>query len=150
MRDARVIGRIALPLVLLLPWAHPAAAQEKVEIRVTVVHATHQGTQVDAALEDLKRQLHDFGFTSYRLKEQKTLGLGMKEKGTVPLPDTRVLEVTPLAREPDGRLKIQVTIGPKKILDTTVIVEPGGTFIIGGPKYEGGVLMIAVTQLAGE
>ncbi|RMG11510.1 MAG: hypothetical protein D6729_17855 [Deltaproteobacteria bacterium] len=134
--------------LLLLAAAQPAWAGTEVSIQVTVVHASHAGKRVDPALKDLQRQLEDFGFTSYVLEDQRKLTLKLKAPGEVPLPGGRVLTVTPVAREPDGRLKIRVAIGPKKILDTTVIVEPGGTFIIGGPKYEGGVLMIAVSHLA--
>lgn len=57
------------------------------------------------------------------------------------------MEVTVLGKD-DRRVKMRVEVtGGKggKLLDTTLSVNRNGTFIVAGPKYKDGVLVLPLT-----
>ncbi len=141
-------ARHAALAVVLAALLAPAAARAggSVTVRVTVIHASKKGHKVDARLRSLKRQLSSFAFTSYQLVGQHSVSVGFGQTGKVTLPGGRALQVVPQRRDPDGKLRVRLVI--KGLVDTTYAIAQGGTLIIGGPPYQGGVLILAVTQTA--
>lgn len=144
MAAARAKALAVLAAVLLVPAV--AHAGGSVTVRVTVIHASKKGHKVDARLRGLKRQLASFAFTSYKLLSQRSVSVGFGQTGKVSLPGGRVLKVVPERRDKGGKLKVRLTIA--HLVDTTYAIAQGGTLIIGGPRYKGGVLILAVTQTA--
>ncbi len=123
-----------------------AKEPEKVEVRVHIIHASNEGTKVDASLEDLRRQLDAFSFSSFRLLGMESLTLAFGEQGSISLPGERELTVLPRDRDAKRRLRLRLTIGD--IIDTSYTIAEGASLIIGGPRHEGGHLILAVTHIA--
>jgi len=132
-------------LCLALPWSSQAAASD-FRLTVHVIHASKKAGPVDPRLKQLEGQLRAFAFVSYRLHSAQQLTLKAGQKGVVSLPESRSLELTPLGREAAGKLKVRLSIA--KVVDATYLVSDGGTLIVGGPKHEDGVLILAITQSA--
>ena len=55
----------------------------------------------------------------------------------------RKVKVTLLDKEDqDVRVRVEITGQSGKLLDTTVKINRGGTFIVAGPKYQDGMLIL--------
>lgn len=145
MSRARTLALLLLGAALIPVAASAQAAP--VTIHVSVIHASKSGSEVDEELVPLKRQLSAFAFSSYKLVDTKDLRLAFGSQAKVRLPNGATLEVRPLRRDADGKLRVQLRI--PDLVDTTYAIAPGGTLIVGGPKWKRGVLILAVTQSAG-
>ena len=44
-----------------------------------------------------------------------------------------------------ARMRVVMARGAEKLLDTTLSVNRNGTFIVAGPKYQGGILVLPLT-----
>lgn len=134
-------------LIVLVALAMPSVGQAQKEKRLTitvhVIHASKHGNQVDARLESLKKDLSVFGFTTYELITVASHQVGVGEKFEVALPGGRKLEITPKTRT---REKVRFQAKIDGLLNTIYGIDSGGTLIIGGPKHEDGVLVIAITH----
>lgn len=145
----RLLKIITVAFVLIIPGLPGYAAYASsrgVKVEVSVIHASNRDNFVDPRLEDLKRQLSAFNFTSYRLLDTHSLNLRFNTTGSITLPGDRVVTVTPKSRDEDGRLRLRLTLGDA--IDTTYSISEGASLIIGGPRHDGGHLILAVTQTA--
>jgi hypothetical protein len=133
----------ALALVALV-WSTAAhAAGHKLAIRV--VHASNVSQKVDAKLQDLAKELAALKFTSFELKDEATFELENGAVGRMQLPSKQWMTVTPLGLSADGKLKIDLAVKDLKF-KTTVALGPGATLAVGGPAYQEGALILAVTR----
>ncbi len=128
------------------PEKRAQARAERLEVRVHVICASNDGDFVDPRLEDLKRQLEAFAFSSFKLLDVQSRTLAIGKTGTIDLPGDRVLTIVPQQRDDEGRLRLRLTIG--EIIDTTYTIAEGATLIVGGPRHAGGHLVLAVNQNA--
>ena len=142
-------GAVLLTFTALLLSPLSAAAEApspgKVTIAVQVIRAAKTGNRVDPELTALAKQLSKQfpEYRSYSLLETADLRLAFGEAGTVTVPDSKPLTVTPKARRKD-----QIVVGLKLTepdFATEVRLTPGTQFLVGGPKLSGGVLILAVT-----
>lgn len=166
---ARSVGKSIFLLACLLAAA-PGVAQERAGITVRVISASRGPGVVDPALGDLHRQLSSlFGYSSYRLLDQRRFALSRGETAVIGLPGglarppqrespgfrqrlvprqagQRTFEVTPLGMS-GGFLQMRVKMDEdgNRLLDTQFRIPPGETIMIGGPPYGPGVLIVAVT-----
>jgi hypothetical protein len=71
--------------------------------------------------------------------------VGINEDHSFAIEGGRRLKVTLLSKD-DARAKVRVEISGDdgKLLDTTVSINRGGTFIVAGPKYKDGILMLPI------
>ena len=42
-------------------------------------------------------------------------------------------------------MRVEVYKGGEKLVDTTVSVNRGSTFMVGGPRHDGGILLLPIT-----
>jgi len=132
----------ALLLLPLLLAAGPAlAGPPAARIEVWVIHASRQGDEVDPRLAPLKRQLKGFSFSAYQLIERRIESVPAGAALEMALPGERTLKITPEGHE-EGRRRVRLEI--PGLVNTTYLVDQGGTLIVGGPKHQGGNLILAV------
>jgi len=123
--------------------AHAGGAEA--EIRVRVIQATNTGKKFDPDLEDLRKFLGQHKFSSFKQVIDERLTVKEKETKGLGLLSGKNLNVTlkSLTKE-KATIQLLLLGQAGQILDTTVAAGPNKLFFIAGPKYEEGVLFIAI------
>jgi hypothetical protein len=134
-------------------WADPQqvvaktaqATAGKIRLEVMVVIGTPTGP-VDPRVQDLARQFADLNIRGLRVHTSTALVLGEGQSGVVALGGGRKLELQLLSRTPQAaRVRIQMSSGAQKKLDTTVSIPRNRSFVVGGPKLDEGKLIVPIT-----
>lgn len=122
-----------------------APAAKSVDLELMVVHAKDGEAFVDPQLKDLEPHLQFLRYERFEVlsKENATVN-GQAQSFQVE--GGRKVTVSVLSKD-DKRVRLQVQMykGDKKLVDTTVAVNRGGTFVVAGPKYQGGMLLLPLT-----
>lgn len=121
--------------------SRPSSAKAK--ITVTTVHATDSETGVDPRLEALAGQFRYFKYKGYRLLSTQSADLSAGGDHTFNIEGDRKMTVT-LIEKNDTSARVRVEIDGKKgkLIDTTVKINRDGTFIVAGPAYKDGILVL--------
>jgi hypothetical protein len=124
-----------------------APRANKVTVGMMVVHATDTHSNVDQRLGSLTRYLSHMRFTGYDLLETRSVQLGPDGSETFTIQGGREVTITLLSRDDNRvRMRVQILAGKGgKLLDTTLSVNRNGTFIVAGPKYNQGILVLPLT-----
>jgi hypothetical protein len=125
-----------------------ARAQESggVEVRIGAVFASNTEQTFDQRLATLRRQFDTlFPYTSYRLIKEERRTVAWGRQAGFDLPGGRYLLVIPREYK-DGRIsmKLMLVEGSRPLFDTVVGLRNQGTFLVGGPRHQDGVLIIAI------
>ncbi len=130
-----------LCIFTLTPFAFGARAQ----IGVRVILASQQGKVVDPHLQDIQKSLDTLNYSSYKLLHEEVFFLAKGETGQLILTGKRELNFK-LLQEKAGEVEIAIEIlqGSKVIFKTTARLKQGGNLLIGGPRHEDGVLILAI------
>ena len=122
---------------------------QSVEITIQTVAAGKQGSDFDERLAPLEKQLKSLNYRSYRLLKQETQTARWQGNANFEIPGGRVLTVRPQeVTNNQLSLRVQLKQGNKPQLETTVRMNNGGNFILGGPPHEGGVLVLSISAHA--
>lgn len=142
MKKLLVVGIVSTVFIALLS---SVALGEKAGIGVRVILASHQGKALDARLQDIQKNLDTLNYSSYQLLQERSFLLAQGQSGQLSLAGNKELYVK-LLQEQGGTAEIAVEIleGGKGIFKTTAKLKKGGTLLIGGPKHEEGVLILAI------
>ena len=116
-----------------------------VSVELKIIHAHNKSKTIDPKIQALAHQLQKLAFTGYTLKDEAVLSLELSAAGRMQLPNGEWLVVTPLALETDGKLKLELAVEKLKF-KTTVAIAPGATLVVGGPAFDGGALIVAVSR----
>lgn len=139
-------------LFLCFSAAYVNAAEksfQSVEITIQTVAAGKQGSDFDERLAPLEKQLKALNYRSYRLLKQETQTARWQGNANFEIPGGRVLTVRPQeVTNNQLSLRVQLKQGNKPQLETTVRMNNGGNFILGGPPHEGGVLVLSISAHA--
>lgn len=142
-RVANILVAAALAVGTLCgtAWADEPVA----DIRVRVIQATNSGKKFDPDLEDLRKFLGQHKFSSFKQVIDERIGVKVKETKGIGLLSGKNLNVTlkSLTKE-KATIQLLLLGQAGQILDTTVAAGPHKLFFIAGPKYEEGVLFIAI------
>ena len=146
-RDRASAPVLSFLLLLMLLAAVPSEAADTVSVDVGSVYASNEGTSIDPALGAIREKLHSmFNYTSYRMLDRKRRSLPVGEAGEFELPGRRTMWATPLPSRGDKvRLSIQISDGPRKLLNTTLGLRRGGMVLVGGPSHQAGVLILIIS-----
>lgn len=119
----------------------------RVTVKVMVVYATDSTNRVDPRLGSLTRYLTHLRFSGYELLDTHVAQVAPNSTQTFSIEGNRKFEVTLLAKDANRcRVRVQVTAGRGgKLLDTTLSVNRNGTFIVAGPRYKDGILVLPLT-----
>lgn len=126
---------------LLLPLSSVYA--QTVPLEVWVIGASREpGGRIDpeilSLVQDFKR---DFAYTSFELLQKRTGQVDQQRPFRTPIPGGRDLNVA-LVGADQKRVELKVTTSGVK---TRVRIHRGGSpFVVGGPAYRNGVLIIAI------
>jgi hypothetical protein len=124
---------------------HGNAAPARAQVQVRVVLANNSG-KVDPALKPLEAQLRFTKYTGFQQLSSSTAQLAEGADATFQVEGGRRLRVDLLDRTPtQAKVRVRLTENASNLLDTTVSIPRNKPFIIGGPKYNGGVLILPVT-----
>jgi len=123
-----------------------APVPNRVGVEVMVVHATKDETRVDPRLKDVMRQLRFTNFKGFKLLQEHDAVLTDGADTSVSVVGGRKLRVRLLSHNASqAKVQIRMMKDGNKILDTTVTIKRGMAFLIGGPNYQGGKLILPIT-----
>lgn len=140
-------------LVAICAFAAPpvVAAQGKsprtIEVRVDSVLAadTHQGMDARLASTMGDRLKALFDYTTYRLIRHQKQRAACGQMLSFMLPGGRILHIAP--RSVDGKMitmELMLFQGPRPIMTTDLKLMNHGVLIVGGPRYEQGMLIATI------
>lgn len=133
-------------LVLLVSAPGLVSAALPVTLDVKIIHAHNRSKEIDPRIAGIVKDLGALKFTGYDLKDQATFTLEPKWVGRMRLPSGPTLTLTPLDLS-DDKLRLELEIKDLKF-KTVVTIAKGATLAIGGPPYDQGALILAITRRA--
>lgn len=139
------ISWVLLSMFFIVSFASFAWGDE-VGIGIRVILASHQAKGIDARLQDIQKNLGTlFNYSSYQLLQERSFLLSERQSDQFSLADNKELHIQ-LIQEQGGTAEIAVEIlrAGKGIFKTTAKLKKGGTLLIGGPKHDDGVLILAI------
>ena len=118
----------------------------KISVRVDSVVAsdTHEG--IDAKLTPMGPRLQSlFSYTTYHLVSHQVEQTPMGTLLSFNLPGGRILHVQPHAIEGDMiAMELILFQGERPVMSTDLKLRNHGVLIVGGPRYEEGMLIISI------
>jgi hypothetical protein len=122
---------------------------QTVRVKIGMILANNQSDEIDPKLKTIRNQLKVMKYRSYRLLKEETQSVAWQENAVFDVPGNRSLTVTPQEfRDKQIALKVRLQHGDKPVLDTTVRMNNGGNFLLGGPPHEGGALVLSISATA--
>jgi hypothetical protein len=144
-------GRARLPVaaaVVALLAAASVARAGGVNVTIGSVLATDgEKPEFDARLVAMKPEFDSlFRYSSYRLVKQERRLLDWGQGASFDIPGGRYLVVAPKELR-DAKVSMQVMLleGGRPLVDTAVALRDHGVLLVGGPKQQEGVLIIAIS-----
>jgi hypothetical protein len=133
---------------LVLLAAMVPAAEAAITLQARIIYAANQPGGVDPSLGAVAEELQrTFRYTMYRLVDAPRGSAELKQTWRVGLPGGRALEVVPTAIDrKQSTLAVRI-LGPdgQPLMNTTVRLRSGATVLLGGPRHDQGVLIIALS-----
>ena len=134
------------------PGVHSAGAKAKapvgkVGVQVMVVQAKDAPTRrVDPKLKAMEVHFGHLRYNDYTVLGVNAAQLGDGAKASFDVEGGRRLDITVLeGSDKNVRMRVQMFKADKKLVDTIILIERGGTFILAGPQYQGGILLLPIT-----
>jgi hypothetical protein len=119
--------------------------QGTVQVRVWSVHATKQGNGMDERLGRVAKHLKVLDYSGFELLQKDSSGIPVKGAKKFPVAGGRTVRVSILSQnEKRARVRVQVSSAKGTLLDTTVSIRRNGFFIVAGPRYKGGILVLPI------
>jgi hypothetical protein len=139
--------------LIILIGRYPAGAAENqsqtVRVKIGTILANNQNDEIDPKLNVMKNQLKVMKYRSYRLLKEETQNVPWQRSAAFDIPGGRSLVITPQEfRNKQLALKVRLQQGDKPVVDTSVRLNNGGNFLLGGPPHEGGVLILSISATA--
>lgn len=136
-------------LLVLISFATGAAQTSKgpVDVKIDLVMAADTNQGCDKQLGWLKHRLIGlFHFSTYYLVRHYESHIRFGETVTFNLPSGRILHIEP--KGIDGEMiKVEVMIfqGEGPMMTTDLVIMNHGIFMVGGPRYERGTLILIIS-----
>lgn len=126
------------------PAQAPAVAPGKVAVKLLVVAATDSHQGVDPRLQSLSRHLNFLRYSGYQLLDSHRAELSPGDDASFGIAGGRRVNVTLKSRNQQrAQFRIQIFNSQQgKLLDTTLSVNRNGSFIVAGPRYRDGILIL--------
>ena len=146
----RILVLLSLLLVPQSGWAQGKASSSDqksaaVKLRMWTVHATNEHSKTDDKLKRIGKHLRRLKYSGFNYVDAQGGMVRRNGKIEMPIPGRRFVQLTLLSKTAE-KAKVRVRIEGKKktILDTTVSIRRNGFFMVAGPKYDGGVLVLPI------
>ncbi len=115
----------------------------KVHLTLLVVHATNAETGIDPSLQAFAQSFRHLNYKGFRLLSTQSSDVTLNNDAHFKIEGNREVKVTLLSRDENNvRVRMEMTGKSGKLLDTTVKVNRDGTFIVAGPQYKDGILIL--------
>ena len=144
-----LIGILAVVLLVVFteePQAQPhptPVSAGKVNVMLLVVAATDSHEGVDPKLANLARHLSFLRYKGYDLLTTHNAEILEGGNVTFSLDSERRVNVALVKKTPEkAQFRIEMYNQGGKLLDTTLSVNRNGTFIVAGPRYKDGILIL--------
>ena len=143
---ASFVACSAVLLVYVVGAGATDVPADGVEVRIDTVLASNSGQAFDSSLVALQQPFRSlFPYSSFRLIQNERRLVGWKREERFLLPGGRYLVVTPRGLQNDRvSLNLMLIQGTRPLVNTVLSLKNHGTFLVGGPHYGEGVLIIAV------
>lgn len=122
-----------------------ANAGTSTSLRVRVLHAHNQRVGIDPGIQELVKELGTLNFTGFDLKSEVMLSLEDGGTSRLPLPNGFIMTVRSHALTDNGMLRLELEVKELKFKTLAAIAE-GATLAVGGPPFDNGVLILAVSR----
>ena len=135
------VGRSAEPegVIQLAPGIAHA------DVRIRVIHARPGKKHIDAHLDDLKKTLEKYKYDNYSLVIDDTMHLPVAGTQSIGVLSGKSLKVTLVAVTPEkATIRLILDGEAGQTVDTTVAGGSDKPFFLAGPRYDEGVLMLAI------
>jgi hypothetical protein len=135
-------------LLLLVTVAVGGAqtAKSQVDVKIDSVLAADTNQGCDKQLSWLKHRLiRLFRFSTYHLVQHRETHTGFGQTATFELPGGRILHIEPMGM--DGQMiqmEVMLFQGEEPMMTTDLKIMNHGIFMVGGPRYERGTLIISI------
>jgi hypothetical protein len=101
---------------------------------------------MDPKLGSLERYLRHLRYSSYEVLSSRNLDLSQGVEKTLSVEGGREVAISLVSTDGNkARFRVQVRSGKRNLADITVSVGRDKTFVVSGPQYEGGILLIPIT-----
>lgn len=128
------------------PAAQQAAAIDKVDIQLMVVHAQQGEPYVDPKLRSIERHLQMLRYDSFKVLQSDRSTVAPTKAANFTVQGGRKVTVTLLdVNDKAARVRVEVFKQGSKLVDTTVSINRGSTMMVAGPRYEEGILILPIT-----
>ena len=143
-------GIVVLVLFALVVNAAAQTVKGSVEVKIDSVLAADTNQGCDKQLSTLRDRLRRlFHYSTYRLVQHEEGHTGFGQTVTFTLPGGRILHIEPVGMDGDMiRLEVMLFQGEEPMMTTDLKIMNGGTFMVGGPRYERGTLIISIKPIA--
>ena len=120
--------------------------EEGIEVRIDTVLAGNSGKGFDPALRPLKEPFRGLlPYSSYRLVQGERRVAVWRREEQFMLPGQRYLVIIPRGVQGDRvSLSLMLMQGSRPLVNTVLSLKDNGTFLVAGPRYDGGVLIFAI------
>jgi len=129
---------------LSISLAAPRAAQaQTTHLSIQVILASNGGGGMDGALSGISSQLRSrFGqYSDFRLMGNHTMSINQGSAQSLGLPNGETMTISFLGMS-GSSYRIQVSLPGG---GTTVTAPAGGIFFVAGPRYQSGIIIVAIT-----
>lgn len=145
-----IAPQVALAQSRPAPGVHQGGAkapQGKVDVQVMVVLAKDAPKRrVDPKLKAMEVHFGHLRYNDYTVLGTNGVQLAVGKSASFDVEGGRRLDITIVERsEKNVRMRVQMFKADKKLVDTVILIERGGTFILAGPQYQGGILLLPIT-----
>jgi hypothetical protein len=118
----------------------------RVAVRLMVVAATDSHDRTDPSLRPLLKHLQFLRYRGYELLDTHRAELAVDSETSFSIQGDRRVGLELIRKTPERvQFRVQVHRKGGKLLDTTLTVSRNGTFIVAGPRYRDGILILPLT-----
>jgi hypothetical protein len=110
-------------------------------VRVLIALAVAEGAEVEPRCKELRKRLGPMHVGSLRALHEEIFRLRMGEQGALTLPTGANLRIVPLAII---RQRLNLRVQVPGIVNTRLQTTSGRAVIVGGPRYQGGHLIVQI------
>jgi len=153
----RLSATSGLAVLLLFVMVGAVAAQTakgavKIEVYSVLAADTNQGCDNELKEKELARLRklldHLFHYSTYRVVKHEISDTVFGEKVTFALPGGRILHLEPMGMDGDMiQMELMLFQGEEPMMTTDLKIMNNGIFMVGGPRYREGTLIISIKSM---
>ncbi len=145
-------GIAVLLLFVMVGAAGAQSAKSAVKIEIYSVLAADTNQGCDHQLKELGRLRklldHLFHYSTYRVVKHEMSDTGFGQTVNFSLPGGRILHLEPMGMDGDMiRMELMLFQGEEPMMTTDLKIMNNGIFMVGGPRYQEGTLIISIKSM---